>query len=67
LIRHVVEDLRRAPPPVQASNVRGFDGRYALENIEAVVARGHVIETESEPLTGTRFQRRYRSRPMRRS
>ena len=60
LIRHVVEDLQLAPPPVDASDAGDVDGTYSLDGLEAVVSRGSVTESETDPLTGTRVERRYR-------
>jgi CubicO group peptidase (beta-lactamase class C family) len=59
LIRRVVEDLELAPPPAQAPDAERVDGRYALDDFEAVVARGSVTESETEPLSGARVERRY--------
>ena len=63
LIRHVVEDLELAPPIARDSDLEPVDGRYALEDFEAVVAAGSVTEIETEPLSGERLERRYRLRP----
>jgi CubicO group peptidase (beta-lactamase class C family) len=60
LIRHVVEDVQLAPPPVQTPDLGDVDGTYALDGLDAVVARGTVTETETDPVTGTRVERRYR-------
>jgi hypothetical protein len=61
LIRHVVEDLALVPrPPArQAPGDRSVNGRYALEDFEAIVARGSVTEKETDPVTGARVERRY--------
>ena len=59
LIRHVVEDLRLELPSPPAVNLGSIDGTYALDDLEAVVAGGSVTETETEPLTDTRIERRY--------
>jgi CubicO group peptidase (beta-lactamase class C family) len=63
LIRHIVEDLGLAPPVSREFEVEPVDGRYALEDFEAVVAAGSVTEVETEPLSGERLERRYRLRP----
>lgn len=60
VIRHVVEDLRLAPPPVQTPDLADVDGTYSLDGLDAVVARGTVTESETDPVTGTRVERRYR-------
>jgi CubicO group peptidase (beta-lactamase class C family) len=59
LIRNVVEDLGLELASGPASHVGAVDGTYALDDLEAVVAAGSVTETETEPLTGTRIERRY--------
>jgi CubicO group peptidase (beta-lactamase class C family) len=58
LIRHVVKDLGLAPPspPLEVDAV---DGTYALDALEAVVDRGSITETEPDPVTGARMERRY--------
>jgi CubicO group peptidase (beta-lactamase class C family) len=58
LIRHVVEDLRLVPASTQA-HVGAADGRYALDDVEAVIAGGKITERETDPVTGTRIERRY--------
>ncbi len=60
LIRHVVEDLQLAPPPVQTADLGDVEGTYSLDGLAAVVARGTVTESETDPVTGTRVERRYR-------
>ena len=60
LIRHVVEDLELTPSATKPPEVEGVDGTYALDDLEAVVARGSVTEAEIDPLTGARLERRYR-------
>jgi CubicO group peptidase (beta-lactamase class C family) len=57
LIRHVVEELGVLPPP--AGRARAVDGRYALDDFEALVADGRVTERETDPVTGARIERRY--------
>jgi hypothetical protein len=60
LIRHVVEQLDLAPPLSQPpADVGPVAGRYGLDGFEAVVNRGSVTETEGDPLTGVRLERRY--------
>ena len=60
LIRAVVEHLGLAPPPPkQPAEAGRVDGRYGLDDFEAVVARGSVIEIEEDPLTGAPLERRY--------
>jgi CubicO group peptidase (beta-lactamase class C family) len=57
LIRHVVEALDIVPP---AAGSRGAgDGRYELDDLEATVANGRVVERERDPVTGTLVERRY--------
>jgi CubicO group peptidase (beta-lactamase class C family) len=59
LIRHVVEDLGLAPPAEPQDDAGSVGGRYGLDGLEAVVARGSVTETERDPLTGVQVERRY--------
>jgi CubicO group peptidase (beta-lactamase class C family) len=58
LIRQLIDDLGLAPPS-GAPGGRLALGRYALESLEAVVTRSSVTETETDPLSGTRVERRY--------
>jgi CubicO group peptidase (beta-lactamase class C family) len=58
LIRHVVEDLRLVPASKRAP-VAPVDGRYALDDFEAVVAGGKITERETDPVTGARIERKY--------
>ena len=58
LIRHVVQDARLVPASKQAP-VAPIEGRYALDDFEAVVEGGRITERETDPLTGTRIERRY--------
>jgi CubicO group peptidase (beta-lactamase class C family) len=58
LIREVVEDLGLAPPQPSADD-QTTDGRYGFDGFEATVARGYVTESEADPLTGVRVERRY--------
>ena len=59
LIEHVVDELGLAPPAPAAAEAGRVDGRYALDDFEAVVSLGSVTEWETEPLTGARLERRY--------
>jgi hypothetical protein len=61
LIRRVVEELALVPrsPSRPAPDRSSVDGAYALEDFEAVVARGSVTERETDPVTGARVERRY--------
>ncbi len=59
LIRHVVEDLQLQLPSPPASGAASVDGTYGLDDLEAIVAGGSVSESETDPLTGTRIERRY--------
>jgi CubicO group peptidase (beta-lactamase class C family) len=58
-IRHVVEDLGVVPQSDCGSNLLAVDGRYALDDFEAVVEGGRVTEHETDPVTGTRIERTY--------
>jgi CubicO group peptidase (beta-lactamase class C family) len=57
LIRHVVEALDLVPPAAGTGETE--DGRYALDDLEATVADGRVVERERDPVTGTWIERRY--------
>jgi CubicO group peptidase (beta-lactamase class C family) len=60
LINEVVEELGLVPPPPEPSvDVVAVDGRFGLDGFEAVVARGSVTESEADPVTGVRVERRY--------
>jgi CubicO group peptidase (beta-lactamase class C family) len=63
LIRHVVEDLVLVPPATSVPAVESVDGAYALDGFEAVLDRGSITESETDPLTGERLVRRYALRP----
>jgi CubicO group peptidase (beta-lactamase class C family) len=63
LIRHVVEGLGLTPPAGEAVETEVVEGTYALDGLEAVVARGSVTESETDPVTGARLERRYRLSP----
>jgi CubicO group peptidase (beta-lactamase class C family) len=58
LIRHVVEDLAILP----ASNTvsLAIDGHYVLDPFDVTVADGMIVEYETDPVTGTRIERRGR-------
>jgi CubicO group peptidase (beta-lactamase class C family) len=58
VIRRVVEDLRLVPALKQAPVV-AVEGRYALDDVEAVVADGKITEREPDPLSGATIERRY--------
>jgi CubicO group peptidase (beta-lactamase class C family) len=60
LIRHVVEELRLAPPSTRARGDEPVDGTYALDDLTAVVGDGSVTEMEPDPLTRVPVERRYR-------
>jgi hypothetical protein len=57
LIRHVVEDLGVVPAFEQAPVVPA-EGHYALDAVEVTVADGKIVEVETDPVTGTRIERR---------
>jgi CubicO group peptidase (beta-lactamase class C family) len=59
LIHHVVEDLGLVPPSGSAAELGSVDGRYALDDFEAIVADSRITEIEHDPLTGARLERRY--------
>jgi CubicO group peptidase (beta-lactamase class C family) len=60
LILRVVEALGLAPPTGPAARrARSIEGRYALDNAEAVVSARSVVESETDPLTGARIERKY--------
>jgi CubicO group peptidase (beta-lactamase class C family) len=58
VIRKVVDDLGLVPASKQA-RVVPVDGTYALDDVEAVVAGGRIVESEPDPLSGTRVERAY--------
>jgi len=61
LIHRVVEALGLAPPSGPAArHARSVEGRYALDDLEAVVGRHTVTEREMDPLTGAHVRRKYR-------
>jgi len=60
LIDNLVEGLGLTPPSRPAArDTRSGEGRYALDDLEAVVRRNSVTESETDPLTGTQIQRKY--------
>jgi hypothetical protein len=63
LIRHVVEDLELIPSPTRRDPIDGSEGRYELDDLEAVVSGGFVTEIEPDPLTGAPIEHRYRLSP----
>jgi CubicO group peptidase (beta-lactamase class C family) len=62
LIYRVVEDLRLELPAPGTSCGEPVDGRYAIDGFEAVLAEGRITEIETDPVTGERFESRYRLR-----
>jgi CubicO group peptidase (beta-lactamase class C family) len=60
LIHHVLVTLGLAPPsgPVRR-RPRSVEGGYRLDNLEAAVGRRSVTESETDPLTGARVERKY--------
>jgi len=58
LIDRVVRTLELLPP-ARGEPAGVIDGRYALDELEAAVAAGAITETETDPLTGVRVERRY--------
>jgi CubicO group peptidase (beta-lactamase class C family) len=64
VIHHVVEDLGLSPLLTQsAPDGEPVDGTYAIDDLEAVVGDGSVTESEKDPVTGVRVERRYPVRP----
>ena len=59
LIHHVVEDLGLVPEPRSTPEPGSVDGTYELDGLEARVAGGRITESEDDPLTGARLERRY--------
>jgi CubicO group peptidase (beta-lactamase class C family) len=60
LIHHLVETLglvSKSGPSARLA--RSIEGRYALDNLEAVVGRRSVTESETDPLTGVQVTRKY--------
>jgi len=60
LIQRLVEALELTPPPSPAAEpAQPVEGRYALDNFEAAVRSGSVEESEKDPLTGAKIERKY--------
>ena len=60
LIQRLVEALELTPPPSPAiQHAQSVEGRYALDDFEAVVDGGSVTESEIDPLTGAKVERKY--------
>jgi CubicO group peptidase (beta-lactamase class C family) len=59
LIQHLVGALGLTPTAGPPPGRRPAAGRYALESLEAVVTHNSVTESEADPLTGARVERRY--------
>jgi CubicO group peptidase (beta-lactamase class C family) len=59
LIQQVVEPLGLTPASAAPPGGGPPAGRYALDRIEAVVTGDSITETETDPLTGTRIERRF--------
>jgi CubicO group peptidase (beta-lactamase class C family) len=60
LIHHLVEALGLVSTSrPSARPARSVEGRYALDNLEAVVGRRSVTENEPDPLTGAQVGRKY--------
>ena len=59
LIQELVGALGLTPPAPPSPGRRPAVGRYALESVEAVVTRTSVTESEPDPVTGARVERRY--------
>ena len=58
VIRRVVDDLGIVQSDCRR-NLIAVDGTYALDELEATVARGKIVERETDPLSGTTIERRY--------
>lgn len=58
LIRHVVEDVGIVPPSTGTD--QAVEGRYAMDTFDVTVADGRIVELETDPVTGTRIERRGR-------
>jgi CubicO group peptidase (beta-lactamase class C family) len=59
LIQQIVEALGLVPASAAPLGLGPAAGRYALDRIEAVVDGGSITEAESDPVTGTRIERRF--------
>lgn len=57
LIRHVVDDLGIVAR--DTSSQAPVDGTYRLDDLEAEVAGGRIVERETDPVTGAVLERRY--------
>lgn len=58
LIRQVVEDAGLVPPSQQPPVVP-VEGAYRLDEVEAEVGGGKIVERETDPVTGAALERRY--------
>jgi CubicO group peptidase (beta-lactamase class C family) len=56
-IRPIVEGLNLRLPPVLKQEA--VSGVYGLDTTQAVVADGRITETETDPVTGARIERKY--------
>ena len=60
LIHRVVDALELVPPGGSAAHrTSPVEGRYALDGVEAVVGLRSVVESETDPVTGARIERKY--------
>jgi CubicO group peptidase (beta-lactamase class C family) len=59
LIHDVILKLELVPAAKGGSDAESIDGTYALEELAAVVEGDSVTESEADPLTGARIERRY--------
>jgi len=59
VIRRVVDDIRLSPALRQATDVQPQDGVYRLDDLEATVKNGRIVEREKDPVTGDVVERRY--------
>jgi hypothetical protein len=59
LIQELVGALGLTPRASPATGREPAAGSYALESVEAVVTRSSVTESELDPVTGVRVERRY--------
>jgi CubicO group peptidase (beta-lactamase class C family) len=59
LISDVVERLELVPAANEPTDAGAVDGTYVLERITAVVDGDSITESETDPLTGVRVERRY--------
>jgi len=56
LVRHVVEDIGVVPRARDTSS-QAIDGHYAMEPFDVTVSNGHIVERETDPVTGTVVER----------